>query len=279
MQTLSYICIILCLSACGRNIASSYISTNPSEEAAKALEDKDPKKAVSIILDELGKDFKALYLAIPTELAKDNDALPTNQVNTEAHLTAMSAEVSSLKSAKKVKDIDQLVSILSSAYATIYKIDSFDLALALANTSPNNNASPITLLFPVLPEATNANINGVKGANLILDSIGSSNFTTADYFKKSLFLTASVSLTFKQLDTNGNQEIDPEELLNIDGDFSDKILSLLLQAGSSVSNSGTEESDEKASVISEKISAIHAEILSSDGGDDSAKIQSYISSN
>lgn len=168
------------------------------------------------------------------------------------------------------------ISLLSAAYGQKHGVDILDLALAMADDSSGDSSSGsktagIAVLWPILPEATEANLLGVEKAVALLVSIPIAERTNADVFKLAILSTASISLRIKSFDLNGDGELSTQELLAMDEEDATAIVDGLL-AASSVLVSGMGENSDKAT---EKIAAISDAISSQDGDTNSEKLANY----
>lgn len=264
--------------SCGKNSFREYETQNPSEQAVKALEERNPSKAITILLAELGPDFKNAYSNMlgqsNSEIIAALNVIIEDKMNLGFSLTP------------------QLVSILASAHAQKYGVDPFDLALALASSSSdeneaNSNSSgdenAMTKLFPVLPEATEENQAGLNQSLSILNSIGSSRFSNADFFKQALLLTANAAMVTKSLDKNGDGKIDINDAASLTIENAEALLDFLEQAavaalGSAQAEDSTIEGIESnAAKSAQSIDKIKEEICATEGSSDTEKIQNYLS--
>ncbi len=179
------------------------------------------------------------------------------------------------------KDPDNyvLISLLSAAYAQKHEVDILDLALAMADGDDEDSGtktSGIAVLWPFLPEASAANMNGLSTAVELLESIPVPERTSADNFKLAILSTASVSLRAKSFDTNGDGQLSTQELLAMGEDDATAIIEGIL-AASSVLSSGSEigENSDKAA---SRITSISDAITGQEGETDAEKLANYFAS-
>lgn len=177
-------------------------------------------------------------------------------------------------------------SLLSSATAQKYGIDAIELALKMANsekekaaqttttdsTSSNNG---ITALFIVLPDASDENIAGINDAITIMEKIPEGVRTSADTFKLTMLHTASLGLTTKKFDIDGDGKISQSEILTMTAGDATSILDSLLSAESLVAAAGAAGTGDSAASIA-NISSIREAISSSSGTTDQEKLTNYL---
>ncbi len=259
---------------CGTNAFENLEETPPQISATLALEDEKPEKSIEILLDALGSDYKNYYNSI-----SDNDDITTVQ-------TTFSSLLAELIDASKVERPANLVSILASAKAQLHGIDPLSIALELANigatageseaadATDSSSTNPITVLFPVLPDASSANIRGLEIALALLRSIGS-EYTDQDQFKEALFLSANVSLIAKTLDSDGDGEISALEAINLSDEAAGAILNQLASAATAAAATSS-DSDSNTQKSTEQIATIQAAIDAQEGATDEEKVRNYI---
>lgn len=224
--------------ACGKNFMSAMDKQDTDQEASRHMEDQRPDKAISILEEELADD-------------------PENY---------------------------QLMSLLSAGYAQKYGVDLISFAQAMADkkktssstgssASSSSSGNGVTILFKVLPAATEENINGVKRAlNLLLDIPGTER-TTADNFKLALLQTSVLGLITKKYDTDGDGNISPAEIFSLKPDDALAIIQSLLAAQSLAS--GSAETDNSKAAAG-NIDDIKSQIDKQEGADDSEKLKNYL---
>ena len=256
--------MFFCLN-CGKNSFKDSDKSVPTEDASKALEEGNSDSAIEILLDDLGSQFKAIYqqmsLLTPTEIS-----------------TNMAAISSQLVSDGK-EDIPAKISILASAHAQKYGIDPLDIALSLAtnetgSAAEEGSSNAITILYPILPAATSENKTGLSQSIAILNAIHQSDLTTADFFKKSLFMMANISLITKTFDTSpADGRITLNELSQLESGTTEDLFNLLEAAIGAVSQ--TDQSGNLATAA-EKISGIRNSIAEQSGSDDTEKLKEFL---
>ena len=255
--------LLFCILGCGENSFSGAEPQVPEEEAVKALEKANPEKAIKILLTDLGASFTESYNAMDSMTASEITA-------------TMNAELTSLIQNDRT-NIPGKISVLASAHAQKFAIDPLDIALSLATTgleSATKNANTLTLLYPLLPEATSRNQTGLNQAIAILNAIDQGNLTKADFLKKSLFLTASISLRTKAFDTNPvDGQISPQELLRLEATSADKIMDLLEVATSSLNHLDLDGDLEKAAG---RIEETRISILNQPGNSRIEKLKEFL---
>ncbi len=275
MKISAYIWVFLSvfLLNCGRSQFSSYLKSHPDEEASKALEQNDSVSAITTMLNALGSDFKQIFVAVT----------PTSdmaQVQQE-----LQAELTSLMLTKDPYTIANYVSILASAQAQLYQIDPLSIILKFikdgsgsSSSTTSSSSGELLKLFPVLPDATAANLQGASLAITLMNSYDASLLTAADKFKLAIFLTAYLALILKSLDVNNNGVIDAVEILNMSQTTAASFLGVLHQAATTFleSNSGSSDTA-RSSQAGQKIADIESAIQASQGSTDTDKLKDYLS--
>lgn len=259
---------IFSLGSCGDNSFKGIDSVNPGEEATKKLEEGKPEQAEKIILAALGNQYKAVYTSI-------NDQSDLLSIQTE-----LNSQLAQLIASKKVKKPKALVSILASAKAQIHGIDPFTVALSLATSgSSSDSSNELTRIFPVLPTPNSTNIRGLNVAMTVLNSIGSGDFTKADNFKVAIFLTSSISLACKSLDTDGDGAISTVETAELSDEVAVAIFTQLASATLAMSQSSSSSDGDSTKKNSEAITGLNSKIQSMDGDTDTDKLRNFLSQN
>lgn len=274
-------CLCVLNSSCGSDNAFEEIDQDRRVEdvAARALEKNETLKAQELLLGELGDPFRSSF-----ELsAIDITTVYTNEV--QNRIAARSDAGPSLR---------LRLSLLSQAVALEFGIDPLTIALQLGTdsggttssgtangdtaddgSSNTNQNNVISALFPVLPEATPANIEGFDKAQAILNSLPESLLTTADTFKKAILLTTGVSLRSKRLDTDGDGEISVSEAINLSVDDAQNLFNQLGSAAETIAgiDLGAEGSTAAATAA---VTNILAEIQAQPGATDEERLRNYI---
>ena len=256
----------LWLTACGDNVFEGLDGSNPAEDAVKKLEEGDALEAERICLNALGSTYRSLYESIgPT----------TDLISMEETL---GAEVDAIFSEDRVKNAGDIVSALSSAKAQMHGVDPFDVALVMATQDDSDESSnEVTAIFPALPEPTSNNILGLNVAKAVLNSLGVERFNKGDHYKSALFLTSSVSLASKALDSDGDGAISTLEANNLTDELAISILTNLASASLAIDQSTTTTDGEKARQNAEKISSLNSRIQSGEGSTSTDKLRSFLS--
>ena len=265
------------LNACGDNALKSIYPTNPAEDAVKQLEAKNPDAAIDILVDALGNEIKLLYGAI-SSIGTDGD-----YAYSPAEFSDQLRPLINQLINNGHKHIPAMISVLSAAHGQKFGIDPFDIALSLATggaDSGASNNSTITSLYPVLPEATDANKRGLNEAIAILNALETQYYTNADYFKQSLLFVSNISLITKSLDVAPEDgEISANEILTLGSNDATELLQLVELAYQASLNSGENDGDESAgSRSASAISDLKNELDESEGDSDNAKAQEFITS-
>ncbi len=107
------------------------------------------------------------------------------------------------------------LSVLSMAYAQRAGVDPLTLAQKAATQPAADSSNPAGMVgfFPVLPVASTQNISDVDYAISLIQKIPAGSRITADTFKIGIFLTASMALKAKALDTDGDGQLSQAELM------------------------------------------------------------------
>ncbi|MCB9228697.1 MAG: hypothetical protein H6618_03715 [Deltaproteobacteria bacterium] len=253
--------------SCGKNSFRDAEAAPPTEEASKALEEGNPEKAIRILLEDLGSSVEHIYNGM--------SAMTSSEIS-----SALQSEILKLSGTKKTESSSSL-SILASAHAQSFGIDPLDIALSLITSgndeSSSGSSNTITLLYPVLPDATSENKAGLSQAIAILNAIPQEELTKADFFKQSLFLTANMSLITKTFDTDpADGEITLNELGSLDATTTDELLTLLETAIGAIVSTDQEGNLAQAT---EQIASIRSSIESQAGADDTEKLKEFLSNN
>jgi hypothetical protein len=131
-------------------------------------------------------------------------------------------------------------------------------------------------MWPILPTASADNILAAKKASAALMAL-SAFYIDEDKLKLTVFQLATTSLSLKALDTNGNNQLDLNEITNIDTNNAavilGQVLTAALAAASMDSSSGT-----NAQGLGSQISEVSAAIQASAGANDQEKLQNWLGS-
>lgn len=255
--------------ACGKNPFKSYDEGNVATDATIEIENGNSKTAINLILEDLGSEFQTAYENATALTTKSEDIIN------------ISAAINNLIDAGR-SDVPNLVSILASAKAQLHGVDPFKLALKFADQSSSNESNSnnnsqqqdtneLTLLFPVLPEATAENIQGLDKALTLLSSLGSYK-TASEEYKEALLLTASIALSTKALDSDGDGEISALEAVTL----SDAVASVLIEQIAAAVISAAAGDGQDVSASAEQIQKIQSQIDAQEGSTDEEKLRNFI---
>jgi hypothetical protein len=234
----------------------TFFASSCGTNVFKSLEKQDPAEEATIAMEQ-GKPEKAIVIL--------NRALAESPQNY------------------------QLLSLLSSATAQKYGIDTIDIALKMADNektseqeaapaSEATSSNGITGLFSALPEATDDHINGISEAISIMESIPKESRTAADNFKLTMMHTALLGLNTKKFDKDGDGQISPVEKLQISVDDAVSILNNLMSAEEIIASGVTADSANESGASVAQISTIRAAIEAAPGATDQEKLTNYLSS-
>jgi hypothetical protein len=268
------------LSSCGTSIFKSLDKSDAATDAAIALEKKQPESAIKIILDALGDEYHAVY--------DDVDAATETSTGT----IALAAKMTELIDAGAISNVPNLVSILASAKAQLHGIDPFNIALQIADSATSTTdsssstessdtaaaggtANAVTSLFPVLPEASLENLHGLDVAMAILQSIGTLK-TVPDQYKEALFLTASVALVTKSLDTDGDGKISALESITLSDAAATILLNQIISAGAAAAAGGETSAETTPSASTAQIQALQSKIDAQEGATQEEKLRNFM---
>jgi hypothetical protein len=253
--------------SCGKNTFESLNTPPPEVKASLALESQKPDKAVNDLLANLGAEFKDEYILI----------LSLSSV-TEAKARTVSL-VQRTIGAGQVNNASNLISILASAKAQQHGLDPLNIALKLANNSgsaasSSGSSSPITMLFPALPEASLDNIRGLDIAIALISGIGTYK-TQTDLYKEAIYITSAISLSAKALDLDGDGTISAEEALSLSDEAAEAILDQLVSAAIAASGS-TEGADSNSAKSASQIASIQNQINAQEGETQAEKLRALL---
>lgn len=261
-------CVSLLLSCGDRNAFSSLEPPTPAEKAAAYLEKENPDAAIDTVLHTLGDTYQTLY------------TVTTKGTNNEEQLHA---EMLTLIAADSIDGVPNLVSLLASAQAQKYNVDPFAMVLQLAKSHTSTSAAlvdaasvslgALTQLYPILPKATASTIKGLQAAVFILQSLRGAYLSKADHLKLGLFLTASLVLELKLIDTNEDGTISIEEALNLSEESATTFITTLEAAVSSILLADLSTS--KASAASAKITTLQTTLQNQAGTSNAEKVQNF----
>jgi hypothetical protein len=245
------VCIVtftLFVFGCSSNVFRSTDKADPGEDAAVALENDNPSKAISIL-----------------EAALKDD--PDNY---------------------------RYMSLLAAAKAQKFGVSVIQIALKMAETEEgeegeegeeeateetdeesDSNTNDITNLFPVLPDPTDANIDGIKEAIDLLAAIPNDELHEGDIFLLSLLNTAVLALRTKTLDADGDGQLSPVELLDLNADTAIAILEDLASASAAFASGDAGSSSEAAQA---RLEAIQASIDAQEGETEEERLRNYFNS-
>lgn len=245
------------VAGCGENMLESLEEKDNVVEATIALDEGKPAKAIELCLDELGGAYKTVYNSY------DGDASSAEKAQLQSNL---SAALASLKSAGKVSNPDNVASILSSALAQSAGVDMIDVALNLAtNDSSAGSASsnPVVALGSAINDnPTQSVLNNMELSLIVLRSIGTANYRSAESYKDSIFQMAHMALFTSSIG----------DLSSLDTDDALSILAFIESALVS-SASTSEDADSEAQASLDQIQSIYDDIGVNPGDSDAQKQQ------
>ena len=226
--------------ACGKNLFKSGVKKDPAEDATLALEKNDPDSAISILESALVKD-------------------PSNA---------------------------QYLSILATAYASRAGIDPLVLGSKFAVSGAglldsSSSTSSITSLFSVMPDATPLVISDIDHAVSILNNqIPVSLRQPGDVFKTAIYMTASMVLHTKALDSLHTGTLTPADIAKLSDADADAILNNLGAAATLLAGNGTATGNASASqVAAAALSKYSTQIAAQPGDTNAAKLRNYLAAN
>ncbi|MGE0174253.1 MAG: hypothetical protein AB7T49_15760 [Oligoflexales bacterium] len=234
------------LAACGSNIFKSVDKSDPGEDATVAMENGNPQKAISIL-----------------EKAIEDEPENYRYYALLAAAMAQKYGVSVIQIALKMGESDEEEEGASDDQAIVQEEEEED---------GDSSSSDVTKLFPVLPVPSDENIDGIKEAIETLGLIPSEELREADVFLLSLLNTAILALRTKTLDTDGDGQLSPVELLDLNEDTAVLILEDLISASEALAAGGGSGGSE---VAREKLEAIQEAIASQEGETDAERLRNF----
>ena len=239
----TFLFFFLLLFGCGSSVFKAVEKDDPAVDATLAIEQNRPQDAIDILTSALEGD-------------------PNNY---------------------------QYLSILSSAQAQLVGVDFVRVILKMATSSSDSsetatssstptagNTNSVTPLFSALPDATDANMTGLDTAIATLETIPPGARTAADNYKLTIFYTARLGLRTKSFDKDGDGQVTPVELLELDSEDAIAIITSIVSAEEAIAQAI--DGSESTTASSEKISEIKAAIDASEGATDAEKLQNYLGS-
>ncbi|MFW7377592.1 MAG: tetratricopeptide repeat protein [Oligoflexus sp.] len=169
-----------------------------------------------------------------------------------------------------------LLSLLASAKAQLAGVDTIDLALSMisSESSAESEANDIEKLFAVMPAATLENIQLLSESVEIMNTIPAVDQLNSDRFKLSMFFTSLMTLRTKFYDADGDGQLGPEELLELDDEAAVAILEDLFAAETSLANN---QNDGENGGVADKVSAIRSKIDTEEGASDAERLRNFLS--
>lgn len=230
--------MLLLAAGCGDNMLKSSEKADPAEDATLALERGDEDSAIEILEDALADDpDNAMFLSI---LAL-------------AH--AQRAGVEPLAFAQRIS---------SSSSSTS------------SGSTPQVGGS-YAVMFQALPDATVDNLADIDESVTILTSIAADEHLPGDDFKLALYMTASMFLHIKVLDTDGDGTLSLDEVLNLSDANATGLLTQLLSA-QAVLGAG-DASDVSIAKASSALGKYQAQIDAQEGATNEEKLKNYLAAN
>lgn len=224
---------------CGDNVLKSSETEDPAEDATLALERGDEDKAIEILEDALSDD-------------------PENAT---------------------------FLSILALAHAQRAGVEPLAFAQRISSSSSSTSDTSATpqvggsyaVMFEALPEASEANLADIDESVTILTSIAADQHLPGDDFKLALYMTASMFLHIKVLDTDGDGTLSIDEVLNLSDANATGLLTQLLSA-QSVLGAG-DASDPAIAKAASALGKYQDQIDAQEGATNEEKLKNYLAAN
>ncbi len=228
----------LLLTGCGKNMLASSEKADPAEDATLALEKGDEDKAIEILEEALADD-------------------PENP---------------------------QFLSILALAHAQRAGVEPLAFAQRISSSSSTSSTSSTpqvggsyAVMFQALPEATEPNLTDIDASVQILASIAADAHLPGDDFKLALYITASMFLHIKVLDTDGDGTLSVDELLNLSDANATGLLTQLLSAQSVLG--GGDADDASIAKATAALAKYQDKIDAAEGATNEDKLRNYLAAN
>lgn len=175
----------------------------------------------------------------------------------------------------------QAMSLLSTAIAQKWGIDTITMALKLADSQQNAEsqlaANEVVRLYAILPPATDEVINGVTEAQGWLQAIPQEARTKSDFFRLSLLNLTAMVLHTKQFDLNGNGQLETAELASMTTADASAIIQILIGAQTNAAIGAAAEG-ENAAKVAEAMAGIKSKIDQAEGATTEEKLKNYLAS-
>lgn len=168
------------------------------------------------------------------------------------------------------------LSLLATATAQKYGIDTITMALKLASTSTTQlSDNQVVALYAILPEATAANVAGIAEADGYLAAVPVANRTKSDFFRLSLLDLSTMVIRTKFYDKNADGKLDTNELLAMGTTDAAAILQTL--AGAIINAAQGQGVDtENAAKVNEAMKGIQDKINAAPGTTQEEKLKNYL---
>ena len=228
--------------ACGNNVFKSGVKKDPAEDSTLALERKNPTKAIKILEDALVGD-------------------PGNP---------------------------KYLSILATAYATRAGIDPLTLGSKFSTSGASllgdsSSTGSITSLFSVMPAATADVIKDIDYAVSILNGqIPVSDRQPGDAFKTAIYMTASMVLHTKALDSRGKGTLTAADIASLSDADANAILNNLDAAAALLAANGAAPGVSSAAASETAAAALakySTQIDAAEGTTKAEKLRNYLAAN
>jgi hypothetical protein len=228
--------------ACGKNVFKSGVKSDPAEDSTLALEKNNPDGAISILENALIRE-------------------PANP---------------------------QYLSILATAYATRAGIDPLTLGSKFSTSSASllgdaSSTGSITSLFSLMPEATAAVIKDIDYAvNILSGQIPAALRQPGDTFKTAIYMTASMVLHTKALDSRGKGTLTAADIASLSDADANAILNNLGAAAALLSANGAAPGVSSAAASETAAAALtkySTQIDAAEGTTKAEKLRNYLAAN
>lgn len=229
----------LTLVGCGKNLFAPYEKSKPQDDAALAMEQGKPDKAIAILEEKLQNDpenYRVIGL-----------------------LAAAYAQRSGIETIS-----------IALQMATSNSSSSDESSSSGGSSSMNT----IVALFSVLPDPSSSNIDGIVHAIELMGSIPVAERTLADNFYLTLLNTSLLGLRAKAFDTDHDNQLSPVELLEMSDEAATAILTDLLNAEIAMAGGTGEGGNTQAST--EALSKVRSAIEGQEGTTDAEKLRNYL---
>lgn len=169
------------------------------------------------------------------------------------------------------------LSVLSYAYAARAGVEPLKLVSKMTTTASGEEASEneLILLFGVVPEATEDTLADIdKAVSILVLDIAADDRLPGDTLKLAIFQTASLVMHLKAIDTDGDGELELEEI----ADFSDLSAASLLNqlASAQVLLASSDPDDQTSLQAAEALGKYQSQIDAMPGATNEEKLKNYL---